>query len=618
MNSKEYRELIQAYQNIYEQQIGVPLDKPTDGAAARKLQQMIPKGEKIYIPKSGLQKAHYEPEGEELSENPLASLDKLARGTAQTVGGTIGGIQGQKTGIPGGRIVGGLLGRQKGGQMYDKAKETVGGLLKQSYESEGDLVDGQQDLFDIVKDYLLDEGYVTTEEEALYMMSNMSEETIQDIIEAAVQPSLITSKGKAQNFTKPNRVPFTSSTPVPTRSTTQATPPNRPSGGFGSKPSGQLKLDLNKPAATSQRSQQFRDVQRLTSRTGGGLIGTTKPTNLEPRAPKPAWKPTTSTTKPTIKPATTKTTAKPNTYRPAATGPSMDKFPQLQRFANQARKVAEPVSKVVGAVAALRNITPAGVAASVMAPKPTADGTLTAALKRGDYKPKQGPANPDQGLTKSQSFDKAFAAARKSNKTGFTWNNKTYNTKIKESVDNFDMIQDYLISEGYANNEKEALVIMVNISTEQIQNIKEDLEERRKQLMQRQRQQVTASQERVASHQQARKKRIRQQVTASRERAASNEQEKIEKHQRAQEKEQIKNELRNELKKEMRHEAVGDPISPNSVFKLTDKEVQKNLQSTMKPAGPAPMKPTSPKPKQQSSSDRFVKRIVGSTMLSPL
>lgn len=328
MNSKEYRELIQAYQNVYEQQIGVPLDKPTDGAAARKLQQMIPKGEKVYIPKSGLQKAHYEPEGEELSENPLASLDKLARGTAQTVGGTIGGIQGQKTGIPGGRIVGGLLGRQKGGQMYDKAKETVGGLLKQSYESEGDLVDGQQDLFDIVKDYLLDEGYVTTEEEAL--------------------------------------------------------------------------------------------------------------------------------------------------------------------------------------------------------------------------------------------------------------------------------------------------VIMVNISTEQIQNIKEDLEERRKQLMQRQRQQVTASQERVASHQQARKKRIRQQVTASRERAASNEQEKIEKHQRAQEKEQIKNELRNELKKEMRHEAVGDPISPNSVFKLTDKEVQKNLQSTMKPAGPAPMKPTSPKPKQQSSSDRFVKRIVGSTMLSPL
>ena len=68
----------------------------------------------------------------------------------------------------------------------------------------------------------------------------------------------------------------------------------------------------------------------------------------------------------------------------------------------------------------------------------------------------------------------------------------------------------------------------------------------------------------------------------------------------------------------MRREAVGDPISPSSVYKLSDKDVQKNLQSTMKPSGPAPMKPAAPKPKQQSSSDRFVKRIVGSTMLSPL
>jgi len=80
----------------------------------------------------------YEPRGKELSENPLTSLDKLARGTAQTVGGTIGRNQGQKTGIPGGGTVGGLLGRQKGGQMYDKAKGTIGGLLKQSYEVDGE------------------------------------------------------------------------------------------------------------------------------------------------------------------------------------------------------------------------------------------------------------------------------------------------------------------------------------------------------------------------------------------------------------------------------------------------------------------------------------------------
>lgn len=61
----------------------------------------------------------------------------------------------------------------------------------------------------------------------------------------------------------------------------------------------------------------------------------------------------------------------------------------------------------------------------------TGDATLKGALKRGDYKPQQGPKNPDQGLSKAQSFDKAFKAARTSGQKEFTWNNKRYNTKMK-------------------------------------------------------------------------------------------------------------------------------------------------------------------------------------------
>lgn len=41
----------------------------------------------------------------------------------------------------------------------------------------------------------------------------------------------------------------------------------------------------------------------------------------------------------------------------------------------------------LGTLAPLRNLTPLGVAAAVMAPRPTADGTLTAAMKRGDVAP---------------------------------------------------------------------------------------------------------------------------------------------------------------------------------------------------------------------------------------
>lgn len=95
--------------------------------------------------------------------------------------------------------------------------------------------------------------------------------------------------------------------------------------------------------------------------------------------------------KPPAKPSVVKPSAKPNQYRPGATiratGPNLDKFPELQRFADQGRKIAEPVARTAGALAALRNITPAGVAAAVMAPRPTGDATLTAAMKRGDVAP---------------------------------------------------------------------------------------------------------------------------------------------------------------------------------------------------------------------------------------
>jgi hypothetical protein len=69
-------------------------------------------------------------------------------------------------------------------------------------------------------------------------------------------------------------------------------------------------------------------------------------------------------------------------------------------------------------------------AGTVVASEPLGDGTLRGAMQRGDYKPQQGPRNPDQGLNRAQSFDKAFAAARKAGKAEFTWNGKRYNTRM--------------------------------------------------------------------------------------------------------------------------------------------------------------------------------------------
>ena len=113
--------------------------------------------------------------------------------------------------------------------------------------------------------------------------------------------------------------------------------------------------------ATSVRSQQFQDVQRLNRMTGGGLMGelpSTKPaskpapksTRVDKLAPKPA-----KATKPAVKPQTPGGGSK--------------------------------ILQGLGTLASLRNLTPLGVAAAVMAPRPTADGTLTAAMKRGDVAP---------------------------------------------------------------------------------------------------------------------------------------------------------------------------------------------------------------------------------------
>lgn len=74
----------------------------------------------------------------------------------------------------------------------------------------------------------------------------------------------------------------------------------------------------------------------------------------------------------------------------------------------------------------------AGVAAEGLTARNTAAGTLSAALKRGDYKPKQGPkASTTQASFNKKTFDQAFKAARTSGAKEFTWRGKRYNTKMK-------------------------------------------------------------------------------------------------------------------------------------------------------------------------------------------
>jgi len=89
------------------------------------------------------------------------------------------------------------------------------------------------------------------------------------------------------------------------------------------------------------------------------------------------------------------------------------------------------IGDVMNVMGALRRFGPAAAAYEVSKPRPTAEGTLEAARKRGDYKPQQGPRNPQEGMTRAESFDQAFATARQAGEKSFTWRGRTYNTKMK-------------------------------------------------------------------------------------------------------------------------------------------------------------------------------------------
>lgn len=89
------------------------------------------------------------------------------------------------------------------------------------------------------------------------------------------------------------------------------------------------------------------------------------------------------------------------------------------------------LSNVMNVMSSLRRFGPAAAAYEVSKPRPTAEGTLSAARQRGDYKPSQNVPNPQEGMSRAESFDDAFAKARGAGEKSFTWRGRTYNTKIK-------------------------------------------------------------------------------------------------------------------------------------------------------------------------------------------
>jgi len=126
--------------------------------------------------------AHYEAQGEQLDENPINALKGLFKGV---------GPKPVDPNSPLGRENRANANQRRLGQ---EALRRAG--VGQTERPTGAL-NNSADLFDIVKGHLMSEGYADTEEAALAIMANMSEEWRQSIVEGdALRNTIKTLEGK--------------------------------------------------------------------------------------------------------------------------------------------------------------------------------------------------------------------------------------------------------------------------------------------------------------------------------------------------------------------------------------------------------------------------------------
>jgi hypothetical protein len=298
---------------------------------------------------------------------------------------------------------------------------------------------------------------------------------------------------KAQKGAEPGGALVSTRAPKPTFK-----PEALPKAQKGSEPAGALVSTRAPKASKSGLSPEGQAIQRLNKMTGGGPLGTRELPKISPRAPKPAWGAGATPPKPQqspgqaqrsvdLPPSKTTSSAKSSkktptpstgkggsggglTYTTRATLSPTEKagnmkYPGLEKYATGSGPGtggAKPPKKsslgpAIGVAAA-----GAAVTGSENQQKKQQKTTSVSNIE----KPKKKVTGDDV----RKSFDTAFATERKlkGSKGTFNWSNPltgktgTYTTKMaKESVDNFDLVLEALLSEGYSN--KDALIIMANL-----------------------------------------------------------------------------------------------------------------------------------------------------------
>lgn len=348
MNGKKYKQLIEAYQNVYEQI---------------------------------------------RTDNPDKTLQKIIDSDPKKYGG---------------------------GKVVPLTPTKSANVQKAHYEPDGELIE-EVDIYDEILNYLLSEGY--SEKESNRIMVELVNENFwkavqqrtgigkpgvgpgqvaKNILRAGITDILGTSiaTGSTPSSVGATKTsPSIASSPTPVVKTSTKVPRTAPKGA-------NITPDPWKGGATGNRIQNITQKPSAKPTITRALPGSSVRGLLSPGVknvlPDP-WKQASDTvsgsknlwskvqkvvkSQPQLKPAQTNVRGLLPASKPTG---SVDKLPP--KPAQQVKPAVKPKvpgggSKVLqglGTLASLRNLTPFGVAAAVTAPRPTADGTLTAARSRGD------------------------------------------------------------------------------------------------------------------------------------------------------------------------------------------------------------------------------------------
>jgi len=150
---------------------------------------------------------------EQLEEGPLQDLGTTA--SYVLGGGAKGAEERRNKDLATAKRLGDIrAGRTPEGGMRSSDLGALRSALKQSYEPEGEVVGEDVDIFDTILDYLVSEGYADTNENALVIMANMSEEWRQSIVEEVLGENIIDTVKSFVGLAKDPKTKVKSTTPM--------------------------------------------------------------------------------------------------------------------------------------------------------------------------------------------------------------------------------------------------------------------------------------------------------------------------------------------------------------------------------------------------------------------